>query len=176
MNVDQKILYQVKVILDFLSEEEYQLIPKETIDYIENNYEYDENFSIDPDIPLENQKIDDRTFVFLDNLIKEIESNIQNEKIKEYENKNPNNELDNTLDIKQKYMQLKELVEILKKENSKIPQVKDLIEQYKYMLTQKDLEIEKLKQNNQNLLNCIQQLPKIIKRLFIKDLNTNLLN
>lgn len=40
-----KALYQVKLILDYLPEEEYKLIPKETIEYIENNFEYDEFFN-----------------------------------------------------------------------------------------------------------------------------------
>lgn len=39
-----KVLYQVKLILDYLPEEEYKLIPQEMIDYIEDNFEYDENF------------------------------------------------------------------------------------------------------------------------------------
>ena len=38
-----KLLYQVKLILDYLPKEEYNLIPQETIYYIEDNFEYDEN-------------------------------------------------------------------------------------------------------------------------------------
>ena len=68
-------LYQVKLILDYLPEEEYKLIPKETIDYIEENFEYDENISIDPNIPLENQNIDDKAYEFLDKVIKSTEVN-----------------------------------------------------------------------------------------------------
>ena len=37
-----KALYQVKVILDYLPEDEYKLIPKEMLDYIEDNFEYEE--------------------------------------------------------------------------------------------------------------------------------------
>ena len=69
----EKMLYQVKLILDYLPEEEYKLIPQETIDYIEDNFEYDENIVIDPSVPLENQKIDDKTYEFLDKMIKDIE-------------------------------------------------------------------------------------------------------
>lgn len=65
---------------------------------------------------------------------------------------------------------------MLKKENSKILKAKDLISDYKDALKQKEDEIEKLKKNNQDLYNCIQGLPKIIKKLFIKDLNIKLLN
>ena len=35
---------------------------------------------------------------------------------------------------------------------------------------------EGMLQNNQDLYNCIQGLPKIIKKLFIKDFNIKLLN
>ena len=73
-------------------------------------------------------------------------------------------------------IRLKNLVEMLKKENSKILKAKDLISDYKDALKQKEDEIEKLKKNNQDLYNCIQGLPKIIKKLFIKDLNIKLLN
>ena len=68
-----KALYQVKLILDYLPEEEYSLIPKETIEYIENNFEYDENFLIDPKIPLEKQKIDDKAYEMLEKIIKATE-------------------------------------------------------------------------------------------------------
>lgn len=40
-----KALYQVKLILDYLPEEEYRQIPQEMIDYIEENLEYDENIT-----------------------------------------------------------------------------------------------------------------------------------
>lgn len=175
-----KALYQVKLILDYLPEEEYKLIPKETIEYIEDNFEYDENFSIDPNIPLEKQKIDDKAFEMLDKIVKSAEmtkkenKSIKNDEMVSYlkdireSNRNYNARIEN--------IRLKNLVEILKKENSKIPKAKDLLSDYKDALKQKEDEIEKLKKNNQDLYNCIQGLPKIIKKLFIKDLNIKLLN
>lgn len=175
-----KALYQVKLILDYLPEEEYKLIPKETIEYIEDNFEYDENFSIDPNIPLEKQKIDDKAFEMLDKIVKSAEmtkkenKSIKNDEMDSYlkdireSNRNYNARIEN--------IRLKNLVEILKKENSKIPKAKDLLSNYKDALKQKEDEIEKLKKNNQDLYNCIQGLPKIIKKLFIKDLNIKLLN
>lgn len=175
-----KALYQVKLILDYLPEEEYKLIPKETIEYIEDNFEYDENFSIDPNIPLEKQKIDDKAFEMLDKIVKSAEmTKKENKSIKNAEmdlylkeiresNQNYNARIEN--------IRLKNLVEMLKKENSKIPKAKDLLFDYKEALKQKEDEIEKLKKNNQYLYNCIQGLPKIIKKLFIKDLNIKLLN
>jgi hypothetical protein len=175
-----KALYQVKLILDYLPEEEYKLIPKETIEYIENNFEYDENFSINPNIPLEKQKIDDKAYEILDKIVKATEvtknenklhdkakMNAYIQEVKE-SNQNYNDRIEN--------IRLKNLVEMLKKENSKILKAKDLISDYKDALKQKEDEIEKLKKNNQDLYNCIQGLPKIIKKLFIKDLNIKLLN
>lgn len=175
-----KALYQVKLILDYLPEEEYKLIPKEIIEYIENNFEYDENFSINPNIPLEKQKIDDKAYEILDKIVKATEvtknenklhdkakMNAYIQEVKE-SNQNYNDRIEN--------IRLKNLVEMLKKENSKILKAKDLISDYKDALKQKEDEIEKLKKNNQDLYNCIQGLPKIIKKLFIKDLNIKLLN
>lgn len=175
-----KALYQVKLILDYLPEEEYKLIPKETIDYIEDNFEYDEKFSIDPNIPLEKQKIDDKAYEILDKIVKATEvtkneNKLQDnakidayiQKVKE-SNQNYNARIEN--------VRLKNLVEMLKRENNKIPKAKDLLSDYKEALKQKENEIEKLKKNNEELYNCIQGLPKLIKKIFIKDLDTMLLN
>ena len=175
----EKALYQVKLILDHLPEEEYRLIPKETIEYIENNFEYDEEFSIDPKIPLEKQKIDEKAYEILDKIVKATEIakkenklqdrakiNAYIQKVKE-SNQNYNAKIEN--------VRLKNLVEMLKKENSKIPKAKDLLSEYKDVLKQKEDEIEKLKKSNQDLYNCIQGLPKLIKKLFIKDFNVKLL-
>ena len=177
---NDKVLYQVKVILDYLPEDEYKLIPKETIDYIEENFEYDENFSIDPNIPLEKQKIDDKAYEMLDKIVKSAEitkkenksiinteMNAYLQKVRE-SNKNYNTRIEN--------IRLKNLVDMLKKENSKIQKARDLLYEYKDAIKEKDNEIEKLRRNNQNLYNCIQGLPKIIKKLFIKNNDIKLLN
>lgn len=175
-----KALYQVKVILSYLPEEEFKLIPKETIDYIEDNFEYDEKFSIDPNIPLEKQKIDDKAYEILDKIVKSAETtkkenkSINNSEINAYlqivreSNKNYNARIEN--------IRLKNLVELLKKENNKIPKAKELLSEYKDTIKEKDNEIEKLRRNNQDLYNCIQGLPKIIKKLFIKNDDIKLLN
>lgn len=174
-----KVLYQVKLILDYLPEEEYKLIPQEMIDYIEDNFEYDENFSIDSEIPLEKQKIDDKAFEMLDKIVKSAEitkkenKSIKNAEIDSYlkeireSNQNYNARIEN--------IRLKNLVDILKKENSKISKAKNLLSEYKDAMKEKDNEIEKLKRNNQDLYNCIQGLPKIIKKLFIKNTDIKLL-
>ena len=56
-------MYQVKLILDYLPEEEYKLIPQDVIDYVEDNFEYDENITIAPSIPLEKQKLNEKTIL-----------------------------------------------------------------------------------------------------------------
>ena len=132
-----KALYQVKLILDYLPEEEYELIPQEEIDYVEDNFEYDENISIDPSIPLENQKIDDKAY--------------------------------EKFDIEMENIRLKNIIETLEKENSKIPKAKELLEEYKEMVKQKDREIEELRENNKYLYECNQKIPKFIRKLFVKD-------
>ena len=63
-----------KYFLDYLPEEEYKLIPQDTIDYIEQNMEYDENIKISEDIPLEKQRIDDKTYEILEDIMKKIDS------------------------------------------------------------------------------------------------------
>ena len=42
-------------------------------------------------------------------------------------------------------------------------------------MREKDNKIEELRRNNQDLYNCIQGLPKIIKKLFIKNTDIKLL-
>ena len=175
-----KALYQVKLILDYLPEEEYKLIPKETIEYIEDNFEYDENFSIDPNIPLEKQKIDDKAFEMLDKIVKSAEmtkkenKSIKNDEMVSYlkdireSNRNYNARIEN--------IRLKNLVEILKKENSKIPKAKDLLSDYKDALKQKEDEIARLKKNNQDLYEYIQKIPKFLRKIFIKNEDIKLLN
>ena len=176
MKSKEKALYQVKLILDYLPEEEYKLIPQETIDYIEDNFEYDENFMINPNIPLEQQKIDDKTYEILDQIINKAEQSQKANKKDELASyiekvKKENQEFD----IKVENIKLKNIIETLKKENKKIPKAKSLLEEYKDALKQKDVEIEALKETNQDLYERINNLPKIIKKLFLKDFNEKLL-
>ena len=150
-----KMLYQVKLILDYLPEEEYNLIPKETINYIEDNFEYDENIKIDPNIPLENQNIDDSSYKYLEKIIAEAEKNQKASKNKELEdyikdvkesNKNFETNVEN--------IRLKELVELLKKENGKIPKIKSLVEDYKNALEDIDKLVSALK-NSEDIFRIV---------------------
>lgn len=193
-----KALYQVKLILDYLPKEEYELIPKETIEYIEDNFEYDEKITINPRIPLEKQKIDSKAYDMLEKIIKQTEKNkVVNEKqINEYveevkesnrkfnekilknieSNKKEINEYisktkreNEILNTQIENIKLKNIIETLEKENSKIPKAKELVEEYKEILKQKEIEIEKLKENNKFLYECNQKIPKFIRKIFIKE-------
>lgn len=182
MITKEKALYQVKLILDCLPEEEYNLVPQKYIDYIEDNFEYDENISIDSELPLENQDIDEQTYEILDKIMKSIEitkvnsnlekNNIQPEVAEYVKNIKESNK---NYEIKIENVQLNNLIGILKKENSKIPKAKELLEEYKKALKQKDEEIIRLRENNQYLYKNIQKIPKVVRRFFIKDIETKLL-
>ncbi|MBR2786533.1 MAG: hypothetical protein IKD76_03455 [Clostridia bacterium] len=165
----EKSLYQVKLILDCLPEEEYSKISEETIKYIEENMEYSDDIKINPDIPLENQKIDDKTYDFLEKIVKDIES----PKNKKMENTEENTEenLLNGLDRKK----LIELLEKYKAENTKIQQAKELLDNYKKILENKDREITKLKKTNQDLYESIQKCPKLFRKILFKDFDKKLL-
>lgn len=161
----RKMLYQVKLILDYLPEEEYRLIPQDMINYIENNYEYDENIKINPNIPLEKQSIDDKTYEMLNKIEKQTLNNTKDidnyiEKVKK-ENKEFNIKIENA--------KLKKKLEVLEKENERIPKAKALLEEYNSALKQKETEIKRLKEKNQKLNNYIKKIPKILRNIFTKE-------
>ena len=162
-----KMLYQVKLILDYLPKEEYNLIPKETINYIEENFEYDEKIQISPNIPLENQNIDDETYKYLEKIINEAEKN------KKVSNNNESTdyikESNKNFETSAENIRLQKLVKLLKKENEKIPKAKKLVEEYKNALAEKNKEIEVLEKNNKYLRELINRIPKFIRKFFIKD-------
>lgn len=168
-----KSLYQVKLILECLPEEEYKLIPQETISYIEDNMEYDENIIIDPNITLEQQNIDEKAYEFLDKVIKDIDRKEKNKKINTDMSsyisrvKKENDDFNEKIEI----IMLKELIEELRKENSKIPKAKALIVDYKKLMKKKDQEIYNLKQENIELYKNIQKIPMLLRKVFIKTIN-----
>lgn len=171
-----KALYQVKLILGYLPKEEYDLISNETINYIEENYEYDENIIINPDVPLDEQEIDDKTYEFLDKIINEsekIKDLTKTDELEKYitnvkkENKEFNVEVEN--------IKLKQIIETLEKENKKIYEAKELLLNYKEVLKQKEEEIERVKQDNAELYECIKKVPKFIRKIFMKEENKKLL-
>ena len=74
MLTNEKALYQVKLILDCLPKEEYDTIPKELVNYVENNWKYDPSISINPSVPLEEQNNDAKTYDFLEQILKQMDS------------------------------------------------------------------------------------------------------
>lgn len=162
MLTKEKSLYQVKLILHSLPLEEYEMIPDEIIEEIENNLEYDENIIIDPSIPLQEQDIDDKTYEMLDKIIKKVENLKNIEEIEESEE----------IDLEEENIKLKNIIEALKEENSKIPKAKMLLEDYKEVIREKDEEISRLKINNERLYKSIEKLPKIIRKIFMKDIKS----
>ena len=67
-----KAYYQAFLILEHLPKEEYDLIPKEMIEEIEEKMEYDENFSIDTSVSLKEQKLDEKTYEILEKVMKSV--------------------------------------------------------------------------------------------------------
>ena len=164
----EESLYQVKLILENLNQEDYKKIPEETWDYINENMEYNENIVVNPEIPLEEQDIDDKTYEFIEKLIYKIEHNSKNEKNQESKTKE-----DSLYD-----MSKDELITLLnqyKEENSKIVKVKELVNDYKNTLENNVKEIEILKQTNRELYEKIDRCPKLIKKIFFKDFEQKLL-
>lgn len=66
-------------------------------------------------------------------------------------------------------MKLKNLVELLKKENEIIPKVKDLVQEYKDELENANKKIKALEKNNQHLRELINKVPNFIRKIFIKE-------
>lgn len=164
--------YQAKLIIDGLSEEEYNLIPKDFIDEVNENMEYDENVTINPELPLEEQDIDDKTYDILERMLNKIDKDA----IKNIENNEGIVEGSDEFDsLKKENLQLKELIERLKRENSKIVQIKDLVQEYKEELGKKAKEMEELKAQNEELLNSIKKAPKLIRKLYFKEFESKLL-
>lgn len=169
-----KSLYQVKLLLENLPQSEYNLIPQEDIDYIKSNCEYDEKFKIDSNISIKNQKLDTEAQEILEKIMKKVEEKKRkNQEITQYiknvkeANKHFNTTMENII--------LKKHMELFKKENSKIPEVKKLLEEYQQLVNQKNEEIADLKEKNKYLYSLILKFPKILRKIFIKDSNTKLL-
>jgi len=156
----EKALYQVKLILDNLNEEEYNLIPKEDIEYINENMEISEDIIIDTSKPLEEQDIDDKACEYLEKILNKIEKNQQI--CKEYEG----------------FSRLNLITEINKYKNEagKNNEIRKLLEDYKNLVNKKNEEIEKVKENNKLLYDSIQKCPKLIRKIYFKDFELKLLN
>lgn len=178
MLTKEQYLYQAKLIIDCLQEEEYKQIPKGILEYIEENMEEDPNIVINPNVPLEEQDIDSKTWKLLQNIVQIIDENNFYEEYKkelnEYiekvteQNKGFEARIDN--------INLNKDISKLEVENEKIPQAKELVYGYKKVIENKDKEIEKLKKECNSLKEMLNKIPKFIKKLFLKNKKVKLLN
>lgn len=165
-----KAYYEAYLVLQCLSDVEYKLIPKELLDEITSKMEKDESIAVDPNIPLENQKLSDKTYDILDKVISSIEKAYGKDAIDHPEDvdvtkNNKVEEIDlsdvkpidkaynyNTYkgssesNLKEENIKLKNIIESLKVENQKVDQAKDLVLNYKELVEKKDVEINKLKE------------------------------
>ena len=163
----EKALYQVKLILEALPEEEYQLISKDTLEYIEKNYEYDENIKIDSNIPLESQNVDMLAYEILEPIVKEAEEKIA--KKQAVEDKLKEKEFNENI-------RLNELNAVLEKEKVNISKAKELIVSYKKLLQEKQNEIDNLKEYNNSLEETVNRIPKFLRKIFLKKSDIKLIN
>ena len=167
MMTKEKALYQVKLILEALPEEEYQLISKDTLEYIEKNYEYDENIKIDSNIPLESQNVDMLAYEILEPIVKEAEEKIA--KKQAVEDKLKEKEFNENI-------RLNELNAVLEKEKVNISKAKELIVSYKKLLQEKQNEIDNLKEYNNSLEETVNRIPKFLRKIFLKKSDIKLIN
>ena len=174
MVAKDKALYQVKVILDYLPRDEYALISPETIEYIDENYEFDENFSLDPNVPLYEQKISSKAYSVLKKVVKEIETNAENYKDMQLDNMSNEDAQKNLRIAKSENIKLKQMVESLKANSDKVDDAEKLVVDYRQALSNKDVEINKLKEqlsstqkDNEDLIGMINKVPSFFRKIFM---------
>lgn len=171
-------LYQAKLIIDCFPKEDYALIPKETIKYIEANMKADSNIVINPQISLEEQDIDPQTWEFLQNIADDISNR---EFYKEYKNDiaeylNIVNEQNESFKTKVDNINLSKDITILEKETQKITKAKELIYGYQQVIANKDEKIKNLEQECISLKEMLNKFPKFIKVLFLRNKKVKLLS
>lgn len=151
------MLYQVKLILDNLEESDYKKIPKEDIEYINENMVYSDDITVDFTRPLEEQDIDEGTYEYLEKLINRSEKNY-NEDQKILEKYEPYERID-----------LIRTLEKYKIASEKNKEIKKLIEEYRNLIKSKDDELSQLKENNSAMYNKIKRCPKLIRKIYFKE-------
>lgn len=170
-------LYQAKLIIDCLPEEEYNSIPKETLKYIEENMQVDKNIKIDPEKDLSEQNVDSQTLLFLNNIIQKVR---MNELSKEYEKDIKDyiaevNSKNAGFEAQVENINLREDVEKLETQTQKIPKAKELIQEYQQVVSKKEEEIVKLKEECNTLTSMLNKIPKFIRKIFLRNHKVKLL-
>jgi len=155
----EKALYQVKLVLDNLEEEDYNKLRKEDLEYIYKNMEYDENIKINPNVPFEQLNLDEKAYKLLEVIISNAEIN----------SSNVNKEKMST------NLEYNELLEKFNLEVNKNKEMEKMILDYNKLLESKDKELKNIRENNKNLYYSIQKCPFLIRKIFFKDFESKLL-
>ena len=153
----EEALYQAKLIIEQLPEDEYNLLPIDQVNYINENCKYNEKIQIDPNIPLSEQNIDEQTVEILKKLI----NNTDFFGLKKYE--------EDEFALKKEIVNLEtEIEKINFQHDFKMSEIKKIIQQYKDALEQANLNIDKMKKNNEELYSLINKVPKLFRKIFFK--------
>ncbi len=156
-------MYQVWQIVDNLPEDEKAFISQDLIDEIKGTMEVDDSFTIDFDIPLEKQKLDDKAWNMLKKVLKNAKKNGYG-KTDSVNVEAPTEEKD----INQFRLENIEL-------NQKLSQSKKLIIDISKSVEKLQNENKKLMEDNAELLCCINRVPKLFRKMFFKDATTKLI-
>lgn len=159
-----KAMYQTWLIIDGLPKTEQNLISHDLLEEIKTSMEVDENITIDFNIPLEQQKLDDKTWNMLDKVLKNAKKN-------GYE-KNKNKNEKTTNEVEKIKLENIALTEQLKKMTE---QSKELVMDYKKAFETSQAENEKLKKNCEDLISSLNKIPKWIRGIFLGNGKTKLL-
>ncbi len=189
-----KAYYQAYLVLDCLSEEEYSLIPNELLEGIKMKMEEDPEIKVDSSVPLEKQKIDEKTYDILDRVIKAIERAygadaidnpekyaIVNEEETKKQDKAEEFDLDiefeekpktkkdkvpeNAKELKEENLKLHNIIKALEEENQKISEAKELYYDYKEVVAKKDEKIRGLRMEIEALKKSNDELHEMIEKM-----------
>lgn len=142
---ESEVFYQVKLILDTLTKDEYGRIPKDAIDLINKKAKKNTNTSIDVLKPLEDQDIDIKVLEVLNEILELVpEDKIEDKKIETIADDSQYLYTVEKLkahikDIENSNLYLKKEIEMLKSQLNSIPKFvkKIFIKDSKYLLSDK---------------------------------------
>ncbi len=171
MLTNEKAMYQAYLVIENLPENEKNLIPQEEIEKLKNGMKIDEKIKINPSISLVKQKIDDKTLKILASILKKVkidESKIENNFIEIREVKD-------VMDIKkiselltENYI-LNEKIINIENSNQKLEEYKEIAFKFKSVLEILNNEKEKLLEKLKKVNKAYEELPSLVKKLFIKN-------
>lgn len=184
--INSSLLYELKLKLDYLEEDEYSKISKDVIGYIEDNAKYDEKIKAPSKAKLKKNGLENEDLKLIEKILKQIDKSKKNKlKIKdepkiskqyidEYLSKiKKDNEVRN---LKIEVYRAKALIEKLEDENKKIDQAKNLLEEYNKLIKGYEVKISKLKDENTMLNLYMKKIPRLVKNIFVGRRDQKLLN